>query len=220
LTSNFNTPGEANDVVIVGTLAYVADGLAGLQIIDISNPTTPQLIGSIDTPGKTRGVDVSGNYAVLAEGSPSIAVRVVDITDPASPQIIGNLTQQQEVIDVSVRGNFAYIAEWFGGLKIVDFSNPSSPVVVSEDFNFRPRDVTIQGDFLMVAETLQINFVPFFNIGVPSSLNYRGGIDLSNFGSANGTGIATDAEFVYLTGGFVSSFDKGVNSGFSKLFIS
>ncbi len=220
LTGNFDTSGEANDVVIVGTLAYVADGLSGLQIVDISNQATPQLVGSIDTPGKTRGVDISGNYAVLAEGSPSNAVRIVDITDPASPQIIGNLTQIQEVIDVSVRGNFAYLAEWFGGLKIVDFSDPSSPVAVSEDFNFSPRDVTLNGDFLMVAETQQVNFVPFFNIGLPSSLNYRGGIDLSSFGSANGTGIATDSEFVYLTSGSVSSFDKGVNSGNSKLFIS
>lgn len=221
LSGTYNTPGEANDVVIVGTNAYVADGLAGLQIIDVSDPAAPQLIGAVDTPGKTRGVDVSGNFAVLAEGSPSRAVRVVNISDPATPQIVGVSTQNDEVIDLAVRGNFAYIACWFGGLKTIDFSDPAVPFVADSDFNgFAPRDVALSGDFLMAAETTQFNFIPFFNVGNPPLINYRGGIDLSARAFADGTGIAVDSNFVYLTAAsFVQFFDKGVD-GFSTLFIS
>lgn len=223
LTGSFDTPGEANDVVVVESTAYVADGLSGLQIIDVTSPAAPQLIGSIDTAGKARGVDVSGNYAVLAEGSPSSAVRVVNITNPAAPQIVGTLSQSQEVIDLTVRDNFAYVAGWMNGLRIVDFTNPAVPAVTSSFDNnvFQPRDVALTGNTLVAAETVQNNpFVPFFNVGLPSVLNYRGGIDLANFGFADGTGIAVDDQFVYLTGGIVQSAEKGVDNGFSYLFVS
>jgi hypothetical protein len=42
----------------VGSYAYVADGYSGLEIIDISNPTTPILKGSYDTSGSAVGVQV------------------------------------------------------------------------------------------------------------------------------------------------------------------
>ena len=41
-------------VTVVGTTAYVADGDSGLQVIDVSNPASPQIIGSVDTPGYAR----------------------------------------------------------------------------------------------------------------------------------------------------------------------
>ncbi|MFN6036363.1 MAG: hypothetical protein ACK48B_20510, partial [Dolichospermum sp.] len=47
--------------------AYVADGFSGLQIIDISNPTTPTLKGNYDTSGFAFGVQVVGNYAYVGD---------------------------------------------------------------------------------------------------------------------------------------------------------
>ena len=51
-----DTPGDAFDVEIVGTLAYVAGGSSGLWIIDVSNPATPVEIGVLDTPGDAYDV--------------------------------------------------------------------------------------------------------------------------------------------------------------------
>jgi hypothetical protein len=56
-------------VQVVGNYAYIADGLSGLQIIDISNPTTPTLKVNYDTSGEAVGVQVVGNYAYVANGS-------------------------------------------------------------------------------------------------------------------------------------------------------
>ena len=41
LKGNYDTSGNAWGVQVVGNYAYVADGFSGLQIIDISNPSTP-----------------------------------------------------------------------------------------------------------------------------------------------------------------------------------
>jgi hypothetical protein len=47
---SFDTPGEAYGVAVVGTRAYVADGVFGLRVIDVANPSLPVEIGSFDTP--------------------------------------------------------------------------------------------------------------------------------------------------------------------------
>ena len=55
-------------VAISGTCAYVADMSSGLQVIDISIPSSPHLIGSCDTPGYAYGVAISGTCAYVADG--------------------------------------------------------------------------------------------------------------------------------------------------------
>ena len=42
------------------TYAYVADGSAGLQVMDVSDSTTPSSVAAVDTPSLARGVSVSG----------------------------------------------------------------------------------------------------------------------------------------------------------------
>jgi hypothetical protein len=54
----------------MGNYAYVADFAAGLQVIDVSNPASPQRVGGYDTSGYARGVAVSGNYAYVADDAP------------------------------------------------------------------------------------------------------------------------------------------------------
>ncbi len=54
-------------MAVSGTLAYVADGDAGLQIIDVSNPASPVRLGGYDTSGTAYGVAVSGTVAYVAD---------------------------------------------------------------------------------------------------------------------------------------------------------
>ena len=63
LVGSADTPGLAQDITISGITAYMADYDAGLQVIDIGDPTRPYIAGSVDTPGYARGIAVSGNMA-------------------------------------------------------------------------------------------------------------------------------------------------------------
>ncbi len=56
LTGAFNTAGDAYDVTVAGNRAYVADSVAGLQVIDISDRAAPVLAGTYATAGDARGV--------------------------------------------------------------------------------------------------------------------------------------------------------------------
>jgi Ca2+-binding RTX toxin-like protein len=81
-------------VQVVGSYAYVADWGSGLQIIDISNPTTPTLKGTYDTSGTAESVQVVGNYAYVADLEGGL--KIIDVSqftgNPSSNQSPTNLT--------------------------------------------------------------------------------------------------------------------------------
>ncbi len=57
---------SASGVAVSGSYAYVADGVSGLRVIDISNPASPTLKGTL-RHRHALGVAVSGSYAYVAE---------------------------------------------------------------------------------------------------------------------------------------------------------
>ena len=60
-------------VTVVGNYAYVADPYDGLKIIDVSNKTSPTLVGSIAT---TSACDVAvvDNYAYVADDADGLKI--------------------------------------------------------------------------------------------------------------------------------------------------
>jgi len=42
---------QAQEVVVIGHIAYVAYGFGGLVMLDVSNPYDPQLLGYMIHPG-------------------------------------------------------------------------------------------------------------------------------------------------------------------------
>jgi hypothetical protein len=127
LLSTTDTPGSATGVAVSGTTAYVADGTAGLQIIDISNPAAPVLRGTCDTPGSAYGVAVSGSTAYVADDVAGL--QVVDVTNPAVPILKGAYDTPGNAVAVAVSGATAYVADAASGLMIIDVSNPAAPVL-------------------------------------------------------------------------------------------
>nr|MBC8449122.1 PD40 domain-containing protein [Chloroflexota bacterium] len=63
----YDTPGLAQGVAVSGTVAYVADGAAGLYLVDISDPGHPSLAGSLALSGTAQGVAVA-SYPLTALG--------------------------------------------------------------------------------------------------------------------------------------------------------
>lgn len=131
-------PGVATDLAVRAGWVFLADE-TGLRVIDARVPTAPVLVGSLDLPGRARGVDVKGNLvAVAAEQE---GVFIVDASTPETPRVIGRVhgqpNNQSETGDVVWVGNRLYVADglYFGGLRVVDVSDPTAPVVVGTTTN-------------------------------------------------------------------------------------
>jgi len=128
------TPGTAHGVFVAGEYAYVADGDRGFQIISIRNPSDPQVIQSINTPGDavsifvTRQTNSNGEirtYAFVADGSSGLYI--TDITDINNPVEVTTFETRNFVNDVIVRNQTAFLAEREEGLLVLDISTINDP---------------------------------------------------------------------------------------------
>ena len=194
-----DTPGVAQDVVVKGSLAYVADGAAGLQIIDLTAQT---ILGAVNTPGTASGVDVDTSIAVVADRGTGI--QVVDISDPTKPLIVGSV-DTGDAFDVVLNkdDDFAFVAEGsFNSFTSVDISDPTNPVIratTNRALGGLLRDVALSGGFAFGADIFFVNGVPIIEVSDPANPVPRAILDFRNFRDDNGTGIAVDNRFLYLT---------------------
>lgn len=120
------TPGSALGVAAWGNHAYLGDGSAGLQVIDISDPDTPHIVGDWDGDSVGRLiVDESRPGYVFAASNGGL--RVFDVSDATDPLLIG--TGPGSFADVAVKGDLAFAAEAFG-LRVWDISDLTNPLEI------------------------------------------------------------------------------------------
>ena len=73
--STYATPGGALRVALDGPLAYVADGLEGVLVVDLTAPDAPRVAGSHRPAQPVRDVAVSGDLVLLAVGPLPTGIR-------------------------------------------------------------------------------------------------------------------------------------------------
>jgi len=159
----------ATDVSVVGNYAYVADNYGGLKIIDVSNKANPIVIGNTATKLYARGITVIGDYAYVVDSMGGL--NIIDVTNKTSPILVGRAALTEYVNDVTassllvrssasteyaigitVIDNYAYVAGYCDGLKIIDVSNKTLPIVVGNAATHEAWGVTVVGNYAYVAD--------------------------------------------------------------------
>ena len=115
-------------------VAFVADGAAGLRILDVSTPSIPVEIAHYPAMDFVRNVTIHGNYAYLADGQAGLVI--LDVSTPSNPVLksvftfpTDNPEKTNYVYDVVVQGEYAYVLDF--DLVVLDVSNPSNPQQMS-----------------------------------------------------------------------------------------
>ena len=118
---------NASGVFIEGNIAYITAGQSGLHILDVTIPSTPILLGIVDTPGLASNVSVAGTIAFIADNDSG--VQIIDVSDcPESCTVDLNGDGSLDFFDVS-----AFLTSFVVGDLIADFT---------EDGNFDFFDVS------------------------------------------------------------------------------
>ena len=143
----FDTSGHAHDVEVLGNLAYVGDGIAGLEILDVSDPAAVTDLGGYDTQGFAYDVQV-------VETSPTwptaiYGLQILDVSNPAAVTRLGGYDTSAYSYDVHVVGNVAYVADDYGGLVILDVSDPAAVTQLGGHYAGR-NGVQVVGDLAYV----------------------------------------------------------------------
>jgi len=133
-----DTPGNAQDVAVAGSYAYVADGNS-LRILNVSNPVAPFEVGFHDMPGNAVGVAVAGNYAYVAnEGYWNCAdcggLRILDVSKPYAPASVDSYITP-DALGVTAVGNTIYLADYEWGLLI--FTLNTSPTAKDDRYGMK-----------------------------------------------------------------------------------
>jgi hypothetical protein len=116
-------------VVKSGDFAYLADGRAGLRVIDVSDATRPQEVGKVETPGIAWDVAFSGGLSYVAESDTvsytTSRLRVIDVSNPQQPRQVGVIGIPGWAFGVTVIEPLAYVADLINGLRIIDVRDPT-----------------------------------------------------------------------------------------------
>ncbi len=72
--ARIDTPGNVLDFDVRENVVFLADGLGGLRIIDISNPIRPRRITQSSTRSTVRAVALQGDRLATAEGAAGVRV--------------------------------------------------------------------------------------------------------------------------------------------------
>jgi hypothetical protein len=186
-------------IAVSGKYAYSMgswdqDGLdrvfSTFEIVNITNPSSPRVVASLNLVSRTFGVAVAGRFAYVANEQGGL--RIIDISDLSNPHETGYYTPWSEwhlANNVAVSGQYAYVADDQQTLTVVDVSDSSNPQAVghwhcpdwgfAHDIVFRDSEVFIANDYSGLRIVCVSNPLEPREIGVCSTMSYARGIALS-----------------------------------------
>jgi hypothetical protein len=136
----YTLPYGGNIMAVSGGTAFLAfsslaePGLCALNTVDVTDLTTPAVIGRYETPPYTVFTGTVDSWsdndywspAFYAYLSGSQGFKILDVTSPASPQLCSEYCAWG-CVDIAADWGYVY-AVGQGGLRIFDVRNPRTPV--------------------------------------------------------------------------------------------
>jgi len=152
--------GAAYGIDVSNNYAYVVGSAGGnnLNIIDITNPSDPQTIGTASLSDIGNKVKVVGKYAYVVEEATGDGLEIFDISNASSTYKVGGVVTGGAANDVYVSGRYAYVVTDTGGddFEIFDISDPTNPTKVGGATGFDAgKDVSavvVQGKYAYITE--------------------------------------------------------------------
>jgi hypothetical protein len=191
-----------------GTAYITSTGFTcSLNSVDISNASSPALIGSYDSYHQVQFVTAHGNYAYASDARiGSSKFDLLDLTDPTNPTLISSCALPYMPFGIAATDNYAYVANYGEGFKVVDIRNPSTPAVIASlPINGRLFNVITVGNYAYLANYDQGLFI--IDISNPSQPTQAGFFQCGN-NCLNDLSIS--GHYAYLAGnsrfGGISSF--------------
>lgn len=123
LLATVATDHKVAEIAIWGNHAYLAH--ADFTVVDISEPSQPQMVGTLDIPGLAQGMAPTDSLVYLAANHSEVLV--IHVGDPTNPTIAGTGPIPSEAEDALVLESLLLVADAEWGSQVFDRSNPLQP---------------------------------------------------------------------------------------------
>lgn len=117
------------DSTIEGNYLYILDRSKGLNIIDISDPSVPEIISSSYMPRNTRSIKIINGFAYVTGAG--FGLRIYDVSNPEIIERYDSSEMFWDGEDIQISERYAYVTAGKDGLKILDISDPKNPFELS-----------------------------------------------------------------------------------------
>jgi hypothetical protein len=118
--SVLDTPGWNCDCFIVRNIAYLADGGAGISVVDVSDRKKPRTVGSLSLGTVARAVCPLGKTLFAAAHTRGVAA--IDVSNPTRPSIAAWFDTADDARGIFADEDFVYAASGSGGVYVFKYS--------------------------------------------------------------------------------------------------
>ncbi len=152
-----DTTHEIRGAAVRGNLAFTANELGGLRVVDVTDPSFPFTLsgyGALPAGDSASALAISGDFVLVADATNGLlvydAATARSWSTGGQARIWPTALSGVGATDVVVRGNYAYVAKPTLGLEIWDISNPRSPTSAGTlaVAGFNPTRLTLYGEYL------------------------------------------------------------------------
>lgn len=211
---------DANSIFKIGNYIYEvtdekAGALAEFYIYDVSIPSAPSLVGSLNIGASVNDVYVVGNYAYLATTNNSEELVVVDISVPATPVQVGSYDtpNRDDAYTVFAVGSTVYIGTDRQNSAEFYVLNASNPASITQSGSYEVGDhvneIFVSGNYAYIASASNSKEFIILNISNAASITEEDSYNISG---------NTDAEGIYYSSGTAYLVTQG-NGGGDDFFI-
>ncbi len=123
---------ETLSIAIEGNLLFSSNNEGFVYVVDISDPNNLKEVSHIDTDNKDlKKLFISDNY-LFALSTYNLEEKRIVLFDISNPNHIKEITSYEtkgiNIRGITIKNHFALISEGNNGLRIVDISDPTSPI--------------------------------------------------------------------------------------------
>ncbi len=132
LLNTCQTSDEVNQIRVVESTMYVANGNAGVSIYNIGSASTPNIISQIDTRGYATDVIVSGTTIYVACNNEYTGFQIFDISKREKPALCSEYDTRGNASSICLSGNTLIISDGAMGILLVDVSDRRKPRLLGQ----------------------------------------------------------------------------------------
>lgn len=184
------------DVDMVNGLAWIANGVTGVQIIATEDLTDPHLLNTFDTPGYAWAVTVKDSIAYIADGDGGLVTLTAsggDLNLQSRYKTIGR------AIGTALYEQNVYVTSGYSGVKTLDIASPESASITSmiatEEYAY---DCDAVNESLYIADSY--HGFAIFNIEDASHPVYLQNIQIAGWDNWLATGLKANRNTVAVYG--------------------
>jgi hypothetical protein len=181
------TPGEISTLAVPGAVAvdvsgnfaYVAAGVNGLTVVDITDRAVPTARSTLTGVGNAQHVRANSQNVFIADQAGFL--RIAQAQNPASPVLVASLPIAGVPTALALHGALVAVAAQGGGVSLVDVTDPTNPVLLANLFTPGPAlGVDFDPSSGIAAVAMGTFGVQIADFSIPASPRLRGNVPGGN----------------------------------------